>query len=80
MPQDSFDVLVYLLAVLSDGEKLQNAWRAFLEPCVPGVLKDCAGDILSLSLWLISSTISRRQLGLVVLSAAEVAFILFSKL
>lgn len=41
MSGDSLDVLVYLLVVLSEGENLQNAQRAILEPCVPGVLKDC---------------------------------------
>lgn len=37
-PGNSFSVLVYLLAVLSDGEQFQNVKRAILEPCVPGVL------------------------------------------
>ena len=49
-----------LLAVLNDGEAFQNVQRAILEPCVPGVLKDRVGDILSLSLMLISSNISQR--------------------
>lgn len=57
MPRESFDVLVYLLAVLSDGEKLQNVCRALLEPCVHGVLKDPVWEILSLSLMLISPNI-----------------------
>ena len=43
VPWNSFSVLVYLLAVLSDGEQFQNVKRAILEPCVPGVLKDCVG-------------------------------------
>lgn len=49
-----------LLAVLSDGEACQNVQRAIFEPCVPGVLKDRVGDILSLSLMLISSNILQR--------------------
>lgn len=36
-------------------EKNFKMWRAFVEPCVPGVLKDGVQDMLSLNLMLISS-------------------------
>lgn len=61
LPWDSFDVLVYLLALLSEWDQLQTVQRAFLYPV--HLWKD--REILSPRLMLISSNIWQRELGLI---------------
>lgn len=46
-PWDSFDVLVYLWAVLSDGEKLQNVESFCWTLCSWGIKRWCSGYVIS---------------------------------